>query len=84
MTTYSNAYVMVIARTVDILLAGWIWRDYDVTISSLVGLALRTPTPPWWAKALGWVLNHIQARHTELAIAADTERAQQALELLQS
>jgi hypothetical protein len=82
MTTYSNGYVIVIARTIDILFCGWIWRDYDVTISSMTGLELRNPAPRWWARWLGWVLNHIQTNHCELAITADIERANQALALL--
>lgn len=82
MTTYSNSYVMVLARTVDILLCGWIWRDYDVTISSMTGLELRKAAPRWWARWLGAFLNWIQTNHCELAIIADTERANQALELL--
>lgn len=81
MNTYSNSYVMVLARTVDILLCGWIWRDYDVTISSMTGLALRT-TKPLWSRLLGGFLNWLQTNHCELAIQADTERASQALLLL--
>jgi hypothetical protein len=82
MTAYSNSYVMVLARTIDILLCGWVWRDYDVTISSMTGLELRKPTPRAWARILGWILNHLQARHCEMAIIADRERAQQALAIL--
>lgn len=83
MTTYSNSYVMVLARTIDILVCGWIWRDYDVTISSMCGLELRNNAPKKWAVCLGWVLNKIQANHCEQAIAADIERAMQALGILE-
>lgn len=79
MTTYSNSYVMVLARTIDILACGWIWRTYDITISSMCGLELRNNVPKKWAVFLGWVLNTIQANHCEQAIAADIERAMQAL-----
>lgn len=83
MTTYSNSYVMVLARTVDILLCGWIWRDYDVTISSMTGLELRKKAgAARWAKVLGGFLNWIQTNHCELAVAADIERANQALGIL--
>ena len=78
MNTYSNSYVMVLARTVDILLCGWIWRNYDITISSMTGLELRKTTPRQWAKILGGLLNWIQAGHCELAIIADATRLQQA------
>jgi hypothetical protein len=79
-----NGYVGVLARTIDILLCGWIWREYGITISSKTGLALRRPSPPAWARVLGWVLNHIQANHCELAIAADTQRARTALVILEA
>lgn len=82
-TTYSNGYVIVLARTLDILLCGWIWRTYDITISSMTGLELRNNVPKKWAVILGWVLNHIQANHCELAIQADIERAMFALGKLQ-
>ena len=84
MTTYTNTYVMVLARTVDILLCGWIWRKYDVTISSMTGLELRTLQPRLWARLLGGLLNWLQKGHCEGAITADIERARQALLLLTS
>lgn len=82
MATYSNTYVLVLARTIDIMLCGWIWRDYGVTISSMTGLELRKPNPKLWARILGWTLNHLQANHCEMAIVSDTERANQALAIL--
>lgn len=81
---YSNAYFLVILRGVDILLCSWIWRDYDITISSMTGLALRKPNPPRWARLLGGFLNWLQTDHCEQAIAADTLRCAQALEILKS
>ena len=78
----SNAYTMVLARAVDIFACTLIWRDYDVTISSMCGLQLRTTKPALWARALGWVLNHLQANHCDLAIAADLQRAKATLTML--
>lgn len=80
--TYSNAYVLVLARTVDIMLCGWIWRNYDITISSMTGLELRKTTPAPWAKILGGLLNGIQPGHCEAAIVADTARLQEAAIIL--
>jgi hypothetical protein len=83
MTTYSNTYVMVLARTVDILCCGWIWRNYGCTISSMTALELRKPAPRRWAVILGTdFLNRLQANHCELAVIADRERANQALAIL--
>ncbi len=80
---YNQTYAVVVARCLDILVAGWLWREYDITISAHAGLALRLETPPIWAIVLGrWVLNKIEANHCELAVAADYERAQLALKLL--
>ena len=86
--SYGNTYVLVLARSVDILLASWFWRDYDITISSMCGLELRKralgrPAKGWlcW---LGGVLGKIQTDHCEQAIAADLLRAQQAQGILTS
>jgi hypothetical protein len=79
---YSNVYFLVLLRGVDILACTWIWRDYDITISSMCGLQLRTAKPAWWAKILGNTLNWLQAGHCESAIIADTDRCQQALNIL--
>ncbi len=79
---FSKSYGVLLARAVDVLLCTWIWRDYDITISSMTGLELRRSNPIWWAKGLGWVLNKIQSGHCEKAIAADTARAQAALAIL--
>lgn len=81
-TPYNRTYLVLLARTVDILLAGWIWRDYDVTISAMTGLALRAATPPAWSILLGAFLEICQRNHCEQAVAADRERAQTALKLL--
>jgi hypothetical protein len=79
---FNRGYAVTIARCVDILVAGWIWRQYDITISAECGLALRLETPPIWAIVIGrQFLNRIEANHCELAIAADYARAQ-AVELL--
>jgi hypothetical protein len=79
---YNNVYFLVLLRGVDILFCTWIWRDYDITISSMCGLELRKPDPKWWAVLLGGALNKIQAGHCESAIVADTARAMAALIIL--
>lgn len=80
---YNQTYAVVVARCIDLCVAGFIWRDYGVTISSFTGLELRRPKPALWARALGWVLNHIETNHCELAIACDIERADAALHILE-
>lgn len=80
--TYSNKYTMVLARAIDILACTIIWRDYDVTISSMAGLELRKASPRLWARVLGGLLNRLQTNHCEMAIAADTLRAFSALNIL--
>jgi hypothetical protein len=78
----NNSYGMVLARSIDILACSWIWRDYDVTISSMTGLELRKAAPRRWARVLGAVLDWIQKGHCELAIAADLARVNAAKEIL--
>ncbi len=83
LTTFNKGYAVTIARCLDILVAGWIWRQYDITISAECGLALRKETPPIWAIVVGrWFLNMIEANHCELAICADRLRAKMVLQLL--
>lgn len=83
MASYNKSYTVVVARSIDIMLAGWIWREADVTISSMCGLALRLETPPIWSIVLGrWFLNRIEKNHCELAIQADRLRAHMVLQLL--
>lgn len=80
---FSQVWAIVIARCIDICVAGWIWRDYGVSISSHVGLELRKITPAIWAIVIGdWILNKIEKNHCELAIAADYARAVAAAGLL--
>lgn len=67
---------------VDIFWCGVIWGDADVTISSMTGLELRKPNPEWWARWLGWALDHLQSGHCESAIAHDIARARNALRIL--
>jgi hypothetical protein len=82
MITYDNSYLFVLMRSLDILTGSWIWRDYDITVSSMTGLALRNPSPPRWARILGGFLNWLQTNHCELAIQADLLRCQQAEAIL--
>jgi hypothetical protein len=79
---FSRNYLIVFSRALDVLLCTWIWRDYDITISSMTGLEMRKAAPKWWARALNWFLNKLQAGHCEKAIVADTVRAQAALAIL--
>ena len=79
----NNTWVFKVLIGLDMLGSAIIWRDADVTISSLTGLELRKPNPRTWAKVLGWVLNHLQKDHTNLAIKNDILRAQVALTLLE-
>ena len=82
MSTYTNTYFLVLLRAFDILACSWVWRDYDITISSMTGLAMRKPFPPRWARWLNAFLNWIETNHCELAIQADQERARQAQAIL--
>ena len=77
-----HTYLGKVLLAIDMALCAVIWRDPDITISSMCGLYLKQPKPPLWARCLGWVLNHIEKDHTTLAIADDIWRAQQALAIL--
>jgi len=66
----------------DVFWCGVIWGDSDCTISSMTGLELRKPSPQWWARVLGGILNTLQAGHCESAIDHDIKRAIQALNIL--
>lgn len=79
-----SSYVFKTLIYIDMLIASLIWADADITISAYTGLALRKSQPPWWAIVLGrWFLNRIQKNHCELAIAGDTQRAKNALTILE-
>lgn len=78
----THTYVGKILLAVDMFACTLIWRDSSITISSMTGLALRGLSPPRWARVLGWILNHIEANHTTLAIADDITRANAALAIL--
>jgi hypothetical protein len=80
--TFRNVYFLVILRGIDILFCTWIWRNYDITISSMCGLELRRPLPKLWARWLGAFLNWLQPGHCESAIIADQARCQAALVIL--
>lgn len=79
----NNTYAYLLARSLDILLAGWIWRTSGITISSQIGLELRKPFPARWAVSLGSLLNRIQPNHCELAIQEDLARAVETVSLLE-
>ena len=73
---------MVIARSFDILFCTWVYKEYDLTISSMCGLELKKENPRLWARTLGWCLNKIQKDHCLKAIINDISRAEEALEIL--
>lgn len=81
---YSNSYLMVLLRVLDIMAASCIWRDYGVTISSMVGIEMRKPQPKWWARWLNTFLNVFQKGHCEKAVTADISRARETLKILQA
>ena len=72
-----------LALFVDLFFCAAIWRDADITISSMCGLELRSRVPVWWAKVLGGLLNRIQANHCELAIKDDMLRCGLAMSILE-
>ncbi len=82
----SNTYFLVLCRAVDILCCTVLWRDYDITISSICGLALRKERAGLPASkvlcALGRALNWLQTAHCERAIAADLLRIRLATSIL--
>jgi hypothetical protein len=79
----AGAYWFKVLIAIDMCAAAVIFRDADVTISSLTGLALRAETPPIWAIVLGeWFLNRLQTDHCELAIVHDVLRLRAAERLL--
>ena len=77
-----KGYVMKALIALDMFACCLIWRDPDVTISSMCGLELRKPDPKWWAVIIGGALNWINKGHCESAIIGDIGRAQAALVLL--
>ena len=66
----------------DMFVCAVIWRDSGITISSMVGLAMRKGDPVWWARVLNWLLNAVEKGHCEMAIADDILRAQAAIAIL--
>lgn len=75
-------YISKVLLYFDIFVCALIWRDADITISSMTGLELRKTTPRIWALVLGGALNRIQRGHCESAIIHDIGRAQTALRIL--
>lgn len=72
-----SSYAGKVLIYVDVLVAGVIWGDSDVTISSLTGLERRKPQPALWAR-----LMPLTTAHCEGAILNDRARAFAALRLL--
>jgi hypothetical protein len=80
---FDNTYVFKSLLYLDMFLCALIWRDADVTISSMTGLELKRPKPRLWARLLGGALNRIQKDHCQKAIRSDIARAQAALAILE-
>lgn len=80
----NNGYLFKFLIALDIFVCTLVWRDPDITISSMTGLELRKPKPRLWARILGWILNHVQAGHCERAVKHDILRAQMALAILEA
>lgn len=78
----NNGYAFKFLIAIDIFVCSIVWRDPDITISSMCGLELRKPAPRWWARWLGGALNKIQTNHCESAIGGDQTRALAALKIL--
>ena len=79
-----RGYVVKVLLALDIFVSALCFRDSDVTISAETGLAMRRPNPPWWARALNWMLDTIQPGHCQNAIQWDIERAEAAIRYLRS
>jgi hypothetical protein len=77
-----HTYYGKVLFALDVLLCTLIWRDSGVSISSMCELQLEGPQPARWAVVLGWILNHIEANHTKLAVIDDIARAQNAIAIL--
>lgn len=78
-----RTWTHIVAVSVDLATFSIVKGVYDVTISSWCGLEIRKGKDGnKFGRFLGWILNHIQKNHCELAIAGDQERAASALEYL--
>lgn len=79
----ARTWTHIFAVSVDILFFSICRGVYDCTISSWCGLEIRKGSAGnKFGRGLGWVLNHIQKDHCELAIAADQARAAACLNYL--
>lgn len=80
---WAKTYTHTIAVAVDVFTASLIWNHYDITVSSLCGLALRAdPDGTSFRCRLGRLLNGLFPGHCEAAIASDAARAVAALATL--
>ncbi len=66
----------------DIFACALIFRDPDITLSAEVGLAMRRPQPPRWARIINRLLDVIQTDHCAMAIEHDIARAVAAISYL--
>jgi len=73
-----NTWLVKVLLAADVFFCSIIWRDPNITISSMTGLERRKIAPRWWAK-----LMPLTKAHCEGAITHDIWRAQEALRRLQ-
>ena len=77
-----KSYGYNVALTVDLWLCALIFRDPDITISSMTRLYMMRAKPPYWARGLNGFLNLLQPGHCEIARLSDIARAQGAIVIL--
>ena len=80
---YSNVYIVVVARAIDIFFGTLFEREYGITISSYTRLEMLKPKPARWARILNAFLDFLEKNHCELARLCDIERADKAKAILQ-
>lgn len=76
---HGKAYDYKLDLFLDLFLGAAIWCEPGVTISAEVGLAMKRPNPPLWAKLLNGFLDKIKKGHCAKAIEDDILRAQAAI-----
>jgi hypothetical protein len=73
----NNTWAFKLLLAIDVFFCSIIWRDPNVTISSMTGLERRKAVTKWWA-----LFMPLSDKHCEKAISFDIERARAALRLL--
>ena len=77
-----KSYGYKVALFVDFWVCALIFRDPDITISSMTRLYMMRAKPPYWARGLNGFLNLLQPGHCEIARLSDIARAQGAIVIL--